>query len=102
MNKWLPEIFLHSPSSIVILCGLKTDLRDDPQVHKRLLRKGQAPISKRQAKQLAKKSNLAAYMECSSKRLDGIRSSMNVAIVAGARFCANKKDSGKNNACSVQ
>ena len=76
---------------MVLLCGLKTDLRSDPAILNRLYSKSLVPITKKMGKALAKQCNCAAYVECSSKKSSNVRFSMETAIIAGSRFCSSVK-----------
>lgn len=65
-SKWLPEAQKEAAGLPIILCGLKTDLRSDPDAAKTLANKNQRMVSQFDAEELAKKIGAVRYMECSA------------------------------------
>eukprot|EP01124_Arcella_intermedia_P027988 TRINITY_DN5595_c0_g1_i2.p1 TRINITY_DN5595_c0_g1~~TRINITY_DN5595_c0_g1_i2.p1 ORF type:complete len:877 (+),score=227.58 TRINITY_DN5595_c0_g1_i2:15-2645(+) len=64
--KWVPEIKHHCPTAHFILVGSKLDLRDDPNMVRRLAEKRMAPITYEQGLSKCYEVGAAKYMECSA------------------------------------
>lgn len=71
--KWWPEIHHHCPDAPIILVGTKLDLRDDPEVIKKLKEKNQTPITIDQGRQKAKQIKAVKYLECSALNEQGLK-----------------------------
>ncbi|KDR84516.1 hypothetical protein GALMADRAFT_220242 [Galerina marginata CBS 339.88] len=73
-TKWYPEKIHYGPSSAaVIVVGLKSDLRDDPETRERLRNCRTAPISYQQGIAMCKDIGAAMYFECSARTGLGLR-----------------------------
>jgi small GTP-binding protein len=71
-SKWVPEIKHHCPQALVVLCGLKIDLRSDAATRDKLQQKGQSFVTEEQGRQLAKEIGAMQYYEVSSLTNVGI------------------------------
>ena len=71
--KWISEIRHHSPDTPVLLVGLKTDLRDNPETISKLKEKNQVPVTFKNGVKLAKSLGAMQYLECSSKNQHGLK-----------------------------
>ena len=78
--KWYPEVQCNCPKSLVLLVGLKKDLRDDPAIVANLLEKRLAPITFLQGKSLAKQLG-TEYVECSALTDEGMKEVFDTAIL---------------------
>lgn len=63
-----------------ILVGTKTDLRDDPDVIKKLAEKNKEPITTKMGKKRAKEIKAKAYLECTAKDLPTVNEVFRSAI----------------------
>ncbi|KAF2396603.1 ras-domain-containing protein [Trichodelitschia bisporula] len=79
MDKWYPEVLHFCPTTPIILCGLKSDLRNKKSCIDLLRAQGLQPISTEQGRNVARKMG-AHYMECSSKERIGIEEIFDTAI----------------------
>ena len=92
-EKWAPEVRHFCPNVPVILVGNKLDVRNDKVVINELERSKQTPIKYEQGRQMAEKINAFAYLECSAKTKDGVRTVYETAAKAALkckqknRFC---------------
>ena len=64
-KQWYPEVLHFCPTTPIILCGLKSDLRHKRTCIELLKTQGLTPVTQQQGKQVAQKMG-ALYMECSS------------------------------------
>jgi len=80
MDKWYPEVLHFCPTTPIILCGLKSDLRQNKTCIELLKAQGLAPITPDQGRAVATKMN-AVYMECSAKERIGVDDIFDSAIV---------------------
>ena len=64
--QWVPEVLHYSPLTPMILVGLKTDLRDDPDELQRLRRIRERAIEYEEGKAFAEKIGAVNYLECSA------------------------------------
>jgi len=71
-QKWLEELKKASPDTPFILVGTKTDMRDDPEVIRKLAEKNKEPISTKLGKKRAKEIKAKFYMECTAKNLETV------------------------------
>ncbi|KAA0701800.1 Rho-related GTP-binding protein [Triplophysa tibetana] len=69
--KWYPEVSQHCPNVPILLVGTKKDLRDDPEVLKKLKENNQLPITQQQGGALARQILASKYIECSALIQDG-------------------------------
>jgi Ras family protein A len=57
----------------IILVGCKKDLREDPRTIEELKKTGQKPVSYEEGLTVAQKIGAYKYLECSAKKLDGVK-----------------------------
>jgi len=79
-SQWYPEVLHFCPTTPVILCGLKSDLRYKKTCIELLKTQGLTPVTLEQGQQVATKMG-AHYMECSSKDRIGIDEIFDQAII---------------------
>ena len=94
-HKWHPEVTHHCPNTPILLVGTKKDLRNDPEVLKKLKDQNQMTITQQQGTALARQIQAIKYLECSALNQDGIkevlaegvRASLNPQPVATKKPC---------------
>ncbi|KAK4543544.1 hypothetical protein LTR36_005439 [Oleoguttula mirabilis] len=79
LDKWYPEVLHFCPTTPIILCGLKSDLRNKRTCIELLKTQGLTPVTQQQGKAVAHKMG-ALYMECSSKEMSGVHEIFDTAI----------------------
>ncbi|KAK5108991.1 hypothetical protein LTR62_007625 [Meristemomyces frigidus] len=84
LDKWYPEVLHFCPTTPIILCGLKSDLRHKRQCIELLKTQGLTPVTQIQGKAVATKMG-ALYMECSSKEMSGVHEIFDKAIDIAVR-----------------
>ncbi|EMF09589.1 ras-domain-containing protein [Sphaerulina musiva SO2202] len=84
LDKWYPEVLHFCPTTPIILCGLKSDLRHKRTCIELLKTQGLTPVTKEQGKTVAQKMG-ALYMECSSKEATGVQEIFDTAIDIAVR-----------------
>ena len=67
-NRWVPEVKHHVAKAPMLIVGLRTDLRNDPET----LNKIGSAIPTEEGDNLAKQLGAKEYLECSAKTGDGI------------------------------
>ncbi|XP_020363930.1 rho-related GTP-binding protein RhoG [Oncorhynchus kisutch] len=72
-HKWHPEVTHHCPNTPILLVGTKKDLRNDPEVLKKLKDQNQMTITQQQGIALARQIQAIKYLECSALNQDGIK-----------------------------
>ncbi|CAB1348175.1 unnamed protein product [Coregonus sp. 'balchen'] len=72
-HKWHPEVTHHCPNTAILLVGTKKDLRNDPEVLKKLKDQNQTTITQQQGSALARQIHAIKYLECSALNQDGIK-----------------------------
>ncbi|KAK6296167.1 rho-related GTP-binding protein RhoG-like [Coregonus clupeaformis] len=72
-HKWHPEVTHHCPNTPILLVGTKKDLRNDPEVLKKLKDQNQTTITQQQGSALARQIQAIKYLECSALNQDGIK-----------------------------
>ncbi|XP_075436688.1 rho-related GTP-binding protein RhoG [Ascaphus truei] len=72
-HKWYPEVSHHCPNVPIMLVGTKKDLRNNPDIAKKLKEQSQVPITVQQGVNLSKQIHAVKYMECSALNHDGIK-----------------------------
>ncbi|KAK7891325.1 hypothetical protein WMY93_023288 [Mugilogobius chulae] len=80
--KWYPEVSHHCPGVPILLVGTKKDLRDDPELQKKLKETNSAPVSHSSGQSLAKQIQAIKYLECSALNQDGIKEVFSEAVRA--------------------
>ncbi|KAK0311434.1 RHO4 protein [Friedmanniomyces endolithicus] len=84
LDKWYPEVLHFCPTTPIILCGLKSDLRNKRNCIELLKTQGLTPVTQTQGKAVAQKMG-ALYMECSSKEMSGVHDIFETAIDIAVR-----------------
>jgi GTPase SAR1 family protein len=84
-DKWFPEINHFCEGVPILLVGLKTDLRKDPNSLAMLQAQGIKPVSPAQGQQVADEIGAAKYVECSAKTKDGVQNVFDTAIREACR-----------------
>lgn len=82
--QWYPEVLHFCPTTPIILCGLKSDLRHKRTCIELLKTQGLTPVTQQQGKAVAQKMG-ALYMECSSKEMSGVHDIFDKAIDIAVR-----------------
>jgi len=72
------------PTTPIILCGLKSDLRNKRTCIELLKTQGLTPVTQSQGQAVAQKMG-AMYMECSAKELHGVHEIFDTAIDIAVR-----------------
>ncbi|XP_051966188.1 ras homolog family member Ga [Xyrauchen texanus] len=80
--KWHPEVTEHCPKVPILLVGTKKDLRDDPEVLKKLKEKSLSPLTQQQGVALARQIQATKYLECSALSQDGVKEVFTEAVRA--------------------
>ena len=78
-TQWYPEVLHFCPTTPIILCGLKSDLRTKRTCIELLKTQGLTPVTQQQGRAVAEKMS-AMYMECSSKEMNGVHEIFETAI----------------------
>lgn len=84
-DKWFPEINHFCEGVPILLVGLKTDLRKDPNSLAMLQAQGTKPVTPAQGQQVADEIGAARYVECSAKTKDGVQQVFDTAIREACR-----------------
>jgi Ras-related C3 botulinum toxin substrate 1 len=92
VRKWVKPLRRYAPHAVVILVGLKTDLRSNKRVMEQLLEKKMAPVTKTQGEALAARMRMAAYVECSALTGEGLERIFKLAVKAGLCIPARRGD----------
>jgi Ras homolog gene family, member A len=82
--QWYPEVLHFCPTTPIILCGLKSDLRSKRTCIELLKTQGLTPVTQQQGRAVADKMG-ALYMECSSKEMNGVHEIFDTAIDIAVR-----------------
>jgi len=69
---WILELRKNCPTTPLVLCGTKIDLREDPKVIASLEEAGEKPISKKNGQKKAKEIKARLYIECSAKDVPSV------------------------------
>nr|UHU71018.1 Rho of plants 6 [Catharanthus roseus] len=96
-KKWVPELRHYAPSVPIVLVGTKLDLRDDKQF--KLDYPGAYTISTEQGDELKKQIGAVAYVECSAKTQQNVKSVFDAAIKVVIRPPKPKKQKRRLKAC---
>uniref|UniRef100_A0A0D9VF97 Rac-like GTP-binding protein 7 n=1 Tax=Leersia perrieri TaxID=77586 RepID=A0A0D9VF97_9ORYZ len=100
ITKWIPELRHYAPNVPIVLVGTKLDLREDKQFF--LDHPGLAPISTAQGEELKRMIGAAAYIECSSKTQQNVKSVFDSAIkVVLCPPKPKKKNTRKQRSCWI-
>eukprot|EP00850_Spirogloea_muscicola_P009887 SM000056S18005 [mRNA] locus=s56:585416:586871:+ [translate_table: standard] len=100
LTTWIPELRHYAPQVPIILVGTKLDLRDDKQFFAD--HPGATPISSAQGEELKRSIGAAAYIECSSKTQQNVKSVFDAAIKVVLQPPKPKKKKKKQSGgCSI-
>ncbi|MQM05064.1 hypothetical protein Taro_037873 [Colocasia esculenta] len=77
-KKWVPELRHYAPSVPIVLVGTKLDLREDEQFLNE--HQGATPITTAQGEELKRLIGAAAYIECSSKTQQNVKTVFDAAL----------------------
>lgn len=80
-----------------MLCGTKLDLREDPEMLRKLQLEGKTPITHSEAESLRAELGIQSYRECSAKTQKGMREVFNEAIRLVVKPDAQKQPKKKKN-----
>lgn len=94
-SKWIPELRQHASGVPIILVGTKLDLREDPEMLKKLQAKNLTPITKEQGDALSKEIGSECYRECSARTQKGLKEVFDEAIKAVLFPPKQEKKKGK-------
>ncbi|NXG60821.1 RHOD protein, partial [Hemiprocne comata] len=72
LTKWYPEVNHFCKGVPVLVVGCKTDLRQDPEVRQKLKEGRLEPISRQQAKAMARQVHAVSYLECSARYQENV------------------------------
>lgn len=97
-TKWVPEIRHHAPDVPMVLVGTKLDLREDPEMLKKLQEKDTSPVTKEQGEKMKEEIGAYAYVECSARTQKGLKEVFNMAIEATRQ---EKKNEPKKKQCLI-
>ncbi|KAI3905157.1 hypothetical protein MKX01_017403 [Papaver californicum] len=98
-KKWIPELRHYAPSVPIVLVGTKLDLREDKQFH--IDYPGAYTISTAQGEELKKQIGALAYVECSSKNQQNVKTVFDTAIELVLHPPKTKKRRKKRRLCSI-
>lgn len=93
LDKWYPEVLHFCPTTPIILCGLKSDLRSKRTCIELLKTQGLTPVTQQQGRAVADKMG-AMYMECSSKEMTGVHEIFETAIDVAVRGREEEETAG--------
>lgn len=101
LEKWLPEIRSHCPSTPFILVGTKSDVRTNKQAQENLRRKGRSFsfVDISTAEEEGAKLSASAVMECSAKTQVGLKAVFDMAIKTA--LASRKQTKKKRGKCSL-
>ena len=96
-DKWVSELNHFCPKVPVLLVGTKIDLRHDKRVCNNLARQHLKPVTRHEGRELARKINAHAYIECSAKTHDGVLEVFEMATSAAV----SKNSPSKRTSCRL-
>jgi small GTP-binding protein len=97
---WIPEVDQHAYGVPVVLCGNKSDLRDDEKTKDQLKAQGLKFVSPEAAEAMRQEVNAAAVVECSALTRKGVKNVFDVCLSI-ARDNLDKKKKEKKSDCSL-
>mmetsp|Transcript_72197 Transcript_72197/g.64901 ORF Transcript_72197/g.64901 Transcript_72197/m.64901 type:complete len:208 (+) Transcript_72197:44-667(+) len=103
-TRWLPEVQHHSPDALLVLIGLKCDLRNDEKVINNLKETGKEPVSSEQIEEYRKNCGAAAYVETSALKKINVETAFESAISCFLNPSGGgkkKKESGGGGCCII-
>ena len=103
VRMWGPELRVNAPGVPILLCGLKTDLRDDPKTVEALAREAAVPVTALKGEATAQEIKAHGYRECSAMLKTGIQEVFQEAVEVALRCMKTKKPAKKKKGgCCVQ
>jgi len=100
--KWHPEIMHYCPNAPFVLVGLKSDLREDSAMLKRLSERNMEPVTVQMGHLLASELKAVKYVECSAMTQKGLMEVFDTAIRAAVfPHQKAKKPSASRRGCIV-
>jgi GTPase SAR1 family protein len=81
-HKWISEVRKGSPGAPIVLCGCKTDLREDHGVVSKLAQSGKTLMSEEEGRSLAVELG-CVYSECSALTRRGLNQVFRTAVKQG-------------------
>ncbi|CAI0557839.1 unnamed protein product [Linum tenue] len=97
-KKWIPELRHYAPNVPILLVGTKLDQREDEQYF--IDHPGAAPITTAQGEELKKVVGAVAYIECSSKTQQNVKTVFDTAIKIVLRPQKPKRKPRKQRTCN--
>eukprot|EP00483_Globobulimina_turgida_P003078 UN03083 len=79
-SRWLPEVQHHSPDALLVLVGLKCDLRGNEKVIRHLSESGEEPVSAEEIEDYRRECGAAFYVETSSLKKINVEKTFESAI----------------------
>eukprot|EP01084_Bolivina_argentea_P239709 402835_1 len=90
-SSWLPEVQHHSPDALIMLVGLKCDLKSDEKALNKLKQEGKEPVPQSNIDEYKSKCKAIAYIETSALKRTNIDLAFETAI---KQFLESSDDSG--------
>jgi Ras-related C3 botulinum toxin substrate 1 len=101
-SKWVPELRHHCPDVPIVLVGTKLDLREDPDMVKRLQEKDLSPITGQMAEKMKQEINAVSWGECSARTQKGLKEVFNECIKCVLKpSTANDGNKKKKKGCDL-
>lgn len=86
LEKWISEVLHFCQGVPIVLVGLKSDLRNDPNTIEQLRQQQQQqPVSTSEGQAVAQKIGTQYYLECSARTGEGVREVFEVATRASLK-----------------
>ncbi|OHT06993.1 Cdc42 [Tritrichomonas foetus] len=90
-TKWLTELKQYIKDPVIVLVGLKVDLRKDDATLQQLSQQGQRPITAEAGKAKADEIHAVGYCECSAKLQEGVKPVFDLALTTALKPKKAKK-----------
>jgi Ras-related C3 botulinum toxin substrate 1 len=101
-TKWAPEVKHYCPDVPIVLVGTKADLREDPDVVRRLNDKNQTVITHEEGINMQLKTGACAFLEVSARTQHNLKNMFNECIKSVVEpEQEKKKDQRKKLKCSI-
>jgi Ras-related C3 botulinum toxin substrate 1 len=100
-SKWVPELRHHCPDVPIVLVGTKLDLREDPDMIKRLQEKELSPITGQMAEKMKQEISAVAWGECSARTQKGLKEVFNECIKAVLKPATADTGKKKKKGCEM-
>lgn len=84
-NKWLIELKQYVKDPVMILVGLKKDLRTDESTLQELSSRSESPVTPEQGQAKATEIHAVGYCECSAKLQDGVKPVFDLALTTALK-----------------